>query len=76
MCRMIVKDIELVKDIEFIIYNIVFDTTLRSITIDEIINKLKNNNINIDKNVVKAVLDKWTRKGLLSNNYSNYILHD
>jgi Fe2+ or Zn2+ uptake regulation protein len=71
---MIVKDIELVKDIEFIIYNIVFDTTTRSITTDDVINKLQHNDISIDKKVVKKVLDKWTSKGLLFNNYFNYIL--
>lgn len=80
MCRMIVKDNEKIeldnKDIEFIIYNIAFDTVTHNITTDEIMNKLQSNNINIDKKVVKKVLDKWASKGLLFNNYSNYLVND
>jgi hypothetical protein len=69
MCRIIVENN---KDTEFILYNIVFGN-INNITVDNIVIKLKDNDIDIDKSIVKRVLDKWTRKGLLFNNHSNYI---
>jgi hypothetical protein len=80
MCKVIIEDnekMELNKDIEFIIYNIVFDDANNiTVTTDEVMNKLQSNGINIDKKVVKKVLDKWTNKGLLFNNYSNYLVNN
>lgn len=71
MYKVMVKDN---SDIEFIVYNIVFDDTARYITTDDIVNKLQHIGINIDKNVIEKILTKWTTKGLLFNNYSNYII--
>lgn len=70
MCRVVVRDSK--KDKEFIIYNHIFSKDYYSFTIPQLVQDLKQYNLELTADYVQTEINIFIRSGLIKQNFKKY----
>ena len=76
MCNIVVSKEEITRFQAFFIYNAVFSESSGVVTVSEINEKLKKNNIDYGLDKIRKIFDNWTDNGILfDNDNDEYIIN-
>ena len=70
MCQAIIEKSN--QNVDYIIYNYLFSKNDYSFTIDELVDALKDYNLNLKKEFVKKTIDSYIDIGLIVEGVSSY----
>lgn len=70
MCQAIIEKTN--QNVDFIIYNYLFSKNDYSFTIDELVDALKEYNLNLKKEFVRKTIDAYVDVGMINEGISSY----
>lgn len=70
MCKVIIKDSN--QNIEFIIYNHLFSKNIYRFTIDQLVQELRQYNLDLSQDFVQNEIDFFVKSGLINQNFRYY----
>lgn len=73
MCNMLISKNN--KELEFIVYNVVFSEKGGKFTTDFVCQQLGLHKIKADKDSLKALFEKWADNGLIFENANEYVIN-
>ena len=74
MCKVIVKDSS--KNVEFIIYNHLFSHDFYKFTISQLVDELRQYNLELSVEFVKKEVDDFVKAGLVNQSFRCYTICD
>lgn len=74
MCNILISKETSNKELDFIIYNVVFSETRGSFTTNDVYKKLKEYDIDVEMNKLEEIFEKWTEIGLIFKSSIKYII--
>lgn len=75
MCRQVITDNQLNDELEFFVYNLVFDKKNGKFTVESVHQQLAEVNIQVQENFLENLFSRWLDNGLIFNNVFNYVIN-
>ncbi len=75
MCKMLISSEDKVEQVNFIVYNIVFSEKSGIFTTENVYQRLKAHQIDIERGKLESLFESWTDMGIIFDNEKEYVIN-